>query len=127
MDQIFTSHCVVMVSETPRQRHIRVRLAGDLDDDATPALSDAIARVVALSPEHVFVDLADVAFTGATLPNFLARLVDVLPQAMSVTVCRPRPLHQWLLGVTDMAKILTISSRAADPTSTEEGDHRDLR
>jgi hypothetical protein len=38
-------------------------------------------QVATFSPKRVFVDLAEVAFAGATLPNFFARLVDILPHS----------------------------------------------
>jgi anti-anti-sigma factor len=124
MTKYSTSDCAVVVVPTPQQRQVDVRVAGDLDADAEPVLSDAIAGVAALSPERVFVDLADVAFAGSTLANFLARLVDVLPQARSVTVCRPRPMHRWVLDTTGMAQILMIDSRPAALTSALEDRSR---
>ncbi|WP_106321068.1 STAS domain-containing protein [Actinoplanes italicus] len=105
-------------------RHVKVCVAGDIDADAAPALSDVVARVVALSPEHVFVDVAEVDFAGSVLPNFLAHLAGVLPRAMSVTVCRPRPRHRWILEVTGMTQILLISAAAAGQVPpVEDGSH----
>lgn len=124
MTTYLTSGCAVVV--VAHQRQVEVRVAGDLDADAEPALSDAVAGIAARSPEAVFVDLAEVAFAGATLANFLARLIDVLPQAMSVTVCRPGPMHRWVLEVTGVAQHLMISALPAAPMSARE-DSRALR
>ena len=124
MTTYVTSGCAVVVVE--HQWQVEVRVAGDLDADAEPALSDAVAAIAASSPEAVLVDLAEVAFAGATLPNFLARLIDVLPHAMSVTVCRPGPRHRWGLEVTGMAQHLIIGAMPAAPTSARE-DSRALR
>ncbi|MBB2947345.1 hypothetical protein FB565_007113 [Actinoplanes lutulentus] len=73
-------------------------------------MSDAIAQVAALSPDSVSVDLAEVAFAGSALPNFLARLVGVVPQVLAVRVCRPRLMHRSVLDASGMAQILMISS-----------------
>ncbi|WP_203790765.1 STAS domain-containing protein [Paractinoplanes rishiriensis] len=113
MTQYSTSGCAVVVAAAPQQRLVNVRVAGDLDADAEPALSEVVARVAALTPERVFVDLGEVAFAGSTLAHFLARLVGVLPQAMPVTVCRPGPMHQWVLDAAGMTQILMISSHPA--------------
>ena len=110
--------CAVVVVAARQHRMVDVCVAGDLDPDAESVLSNAVARIAALAPERVFVDIADVTFACSTLPNFLARLVDVLPHAMSVTVCRPAPMHRWVLDLTGMAKILMILPAGRADTSS---------
>ncbi|MBW6439544.1 STAS domain-containing protein [Actinoplanes hulinensis] len=124
MTQYPLSDCAVAVLAVPQFRQVNVYVAGDVDADAAQALSGVVVRVLALSPERVFVDLAEVAFAGAALSNFLAGLVGVLPRAMSVTVCRPRPMHQWILEVTGMARVLVISALPAGLSApVEDGAH----
>lgn len=120
MTRFSTSGCTVVVAVVPGRPQVTVHVAGDLDVDAEQALSDVVSRVAALSPERVFVDLAEVGFAGAVLPNFLARLVGVLPQLTAVRVCRPRAIHRRVLDVTGMAQIVMISSRPALFTSPSE-------
>jgi anti-anti-sigma factor len=124
MTQYSTSGCAVVVAAAPQHRDVNVGVAGDLDADAEPALSEVVARVAALAPERVFVDLGEVAFAGSTLAHFLARLVGVAPQAMSVTVCRAGPMHRWVLDVAGMARILMISSHPAGLASALEDGSR---
>jgi anti-anti-sigma regulatory factor len=109
-----------MVLAASQHRLVDICIAGDVDGDAEPVLGDAVARVAVIAPQHVFVDLTEVGFAGAALANFLAGLVEVLPHALPVTVCRPGPMHRWLLEVTGVAKILMISSGPTGRTPANE-------
>jgi anti-anti-sigma factor len=92
-----------------------VRLAGDIDIAATVALSEAIDRLSTLAPATVMIDLADVTFACSTLPNFLARVHQVLPIGSTLTVCRPPTGTLRILQMTGMDQIATL--RADLPAS----------
>ena len=109
MTRYSTNGCTVVVEAASHNRRTDVHIIGDLDVDAVPALNDAVDRVTALLPGRVVVDLGEVPFAGSALPNFLIRLVDVLPAMIPVTVCRPQPMSRLVLEVTGMGRILTIS------------------
>lgn len=109
MNRYAIDSCTVVVEAAPQSRRTVVRITGDLDADAVPALNDAVDRIAALLPGRVVVDLADVPYAGSALPNFLVRLVGALPAMMPVVVCRPQPLPRWVLDTTGMEHILTIS------------------
>jgi anti-anti-sigma regulatory factor len=99
---------VVTVLSAPGVPSALVYLAGEIDLAAAGALSDAMDRLSALAPANVMVDLADVTFACASLPNFLVGLRDSLPSDSALWACRPSPASSRILRTTGMDLVVTI-------------------
>ncbi|WCN79427.1 STAS domain-containing protein [Micromonospora sp. LH3U1] len=115
MVQLSDDHFSITVLAAPEAPTALVCLAGEIDLEASSALSDVADRLSAIAPTEVVVDVADVTFACSTLPNFLARMHLGLPNSSALVVCRPTTNVQRLLDLTDMARIATL--RADLPTS----------
>jgi ABC-type transporter Mla MlaB component len=98
----------ITVTFWPSQDQAMVVLAGDLDIDAWPDLTDAIGHLIAMPTSTLTVDVAAVQHVGAVLPNFLARLSQAVPATSMLTVSRPSLMARFVLAVTDMAQIAKI-------------------
>ena len=59
------------------------------------------------------VDVAAVAYVGAVLPNFLARVRQAVPATSLLTVSRPSLMTRFVLAVTDMTQIAKIDGAVA--------------
>lgn len=103
----------ITVTFWPRQDRAMVVLAGDLDIDAWPDLTDAIGQLIAMPAGALTVDVEAVQHVGAVLPNFLARVRQAVPAASSLTVSRPSPMARFVLAVTDMTQIAKIEDAVA--------------
>ena len=94
----------IVVTVSPDQARAVLGLAGDVDTEAWPELTDVIQRLAAAPPDIIVVDLAAVTFVGSVLPNFLARLRQVVPATTELTVSRPTRSARFILRVTDAAQ-----------------------
>lgn len=94
----------IVVTVSPDQARAVLVLAGDIDMEAWPELTDAIHRLAAAPPDVIVVDLAAVTFVGSILPNFLARLRQAVPATTEVTVSHPTRSARFILRVTDAAQ-----------------------
>ena len=103
----------ITIRALPGDSRAHVCLAGEIDVDASVVLSRAVDWLAMSAPVHVLVDLADLTFAGATLPNFLAHVRQVLPGEAGLTLWRPRPPAEWVLRITGMATIAHIRNGAA--------------
>lgn len=99
----------------PGEGHVCVHLAGDLDLAAEPALDDAVARIAALAPRTVVVDLAAVTFACTTLANFIVALYHALPGGTPLLLCRPPPLTRRVLELASMEMIATVRDDLPPP------------
>lgn len=90
-------------------------LAGEIDMASSAVLAKTIDWLTGLAPVCVLVDLADLTFAGATLPNFVARIRQAVPDGAEVILCGARPATGWVLRATDMATIATIHAEPAEP------------
>lgn len=96
-------------------RVICVTLAGEIDIAAYAVLSETVDWLVAVAPASVLVDLAELAFACAALPNFVVQVRHALPDDTEIILWRPRPATDWVLRVTDMAAIATIRDEPTEP------------
>jgi anti-anti-sigma regulatory factor len=99
---------VVSVVAAPGVPSALVYLAGEIDLAAAVALAEAIARLSVLAPTDVIVDLADVTFACATLPNFFVALRNDLPLDATLSACRPGQASHRVLRTTGIDQIITI-------------------
>ncbi|MEH1098284.1 STAS domain-containing protein [Micromonospora sp. CPCC 205561] len=108
MAQLSGEHFVLTVLTAPGAPVALVRLAGEIDLEAGPALSDVADRLSAIAPSEIVVDVAAVTFACSTLPNFLARVHLTLPDDTALIVCRPTTSTRRVLDMTAMGHIATL-------------------
>jgi anti-anti-sigma factor len=95
-------------------RSALICLGGEIDHAGFQQLSDAADRLAKTAPASVYVDLGAVTFAGATLPNFLARVHDIVPNRAALVMCRSRPLVRRVLVLTGMSEIATLREDLPD-------------
>lgn len=117
MAQVSGDHFVITVLAAPDVPTALVRLAGEIDLQASPTLSDVADRLSAIAPSEIVVDLAAVTFACSTLLNFLARVRLTLPGSTALVVCRPTTNIRRLLDMTDMGQIATLRDDLPTPAS----------
>jgi anti-anti-sigma regulatory factor len=104
-----------------------LRLIGEIDWDCEPALTQAAADLRRLAPQRLFVDLAEVSFAGATLVNFVVRVVLDLPPTSATVLCRPTQQTSRLLRMTSIESIASSCDQLPDAwleVQTSAPDHR---
>jgi ABC-type transporter Mla MlaB component len=114
MPDTYGGDFTITVRLWPRQDRAMVVLAGDLDIDAWPDLTDAIGQLIAMPAGTLTVDVAAVQHVGAVLPNFLARVRQAIPAPSSLTVSHPSPMARFVLAVTEMTQIAKIDDAVAE-------------
>jgi anti-anti-sigma factor len=103
-----SSDCTVTVSAIPDERCAAVRIVGEIDSGAAPLLASSVRLLSRMSPNLVLIDVGDVEFAGAALPNFLATVHCQLPPDCCLVVCNPAPMVRWLLQATGITQIVSI-------------------
>ncbi|GIM98076.1 STAS domain-containing protein [Paractinoplanes toevensis] len=96
-------------------RRVHLSLAGEIDLAATAALSSTVDWLRTLTPISVLIDLSELSFACATLPNFIVRIRQFLSSSAEIVLWRPQPEIQKVLLVTDMATIATLRDEPASP------------
>ncbi len=91
-----------------------LRLIGEIDEDCEQVLTHTAADLRRLAPQRVFVDLAEVSFAGATLVNFLMRVVRAAPPTCATVLCRPTRQTVRLLRITSTDSIAARSDHLPD-------------
>jgi anti-anti-sigma factor len=99
---------LVTMSARPGEAFAYLRLAGEIDIAAEPALADAVDRLHAVAPQTVVIDLGAVTFACSTLANFLVRVRRAIPDGASVVLCRPRPRVRHILNLVGMSAIVAL-------------------
>ncbi|WP_251796118.1 STAS domain-containing protein [Paractinoplanes hotanensis] len=107
----------VTIHSWPGDGRAHVRLAGEIDIDVSVVLSRTVDWLATSAPVSVLVDLAELTFACATLPNFLVHVRHVLPDGAELILWRPRPLTEWVLQITGMAAIAVIRDTATESLS----------
>ncbi|MET0426005.1 MAG: STAS domain-containing protein [Actinoplanes sp.] len=92
-------------------RCAHVRLAGELDLSTSRTLAQTLDWLISVAPTSVQVDLGELTFVGATLPNFVVGISHAMPAGAELVLRRARPMTEWVLRVTGMADIATIRSQ----------------
>lgn len=108
MAQVSGAHFVITLLISPRRPSALIRLAGEIDMEADPALSGVVERLSIIAPTEVVVDLADVTFASSALPNFLARAHIALAADSALVVCRPGGSVLRMLRITNMEELVTL-------------------
>jgi len=109
----------ITVISSADARSALICLGGEIDQAGSQRLADAADRVETAAPASVFVDLGAVTFAGATLPNFLARMHDIVPNSAALVMCRSTPLTRRVLEATGMAAIATLREDLPPPTARD--------
>ncbi len=113
--QVREAGLTIAASTSPGEtRRACLRLAGELDMDASAALSKTVDWLAAVGPVSVLIDLAKVTFAGSTLPNFIVRLSAATPDA-ELILWRSSPVTKLILRITDMAAISTLRDDPVAP------------
>lgn len=99
--------CSITVTEVPRTSTVQVVVAGEVDIEDRPLLSNALRRISAASPRTVVVDLALVTFAGSALARFLLEIREAVPAA-SLVLCRPRPMIRMVLCITGVTAVAVV-------------------
>ena len=91
-----------------------LRLIGEIDGDCEQVLTYTAADLRRLAPQRVFMDLAEVSFAGATLVNFVVRVVQAVPPTCATVLCRPTRQTVRLLRLTSTDSIAALCDHLPD-------------
>ena len=94
-----------------------VCLAGEIDMTASAALTKVAEQLSTVAPVQVVIDLTEVTFAGATLPNFVADVHRRLPTATTLLLCGPDSSILQVLQASGMEQIATLRSDLRIPTA----------
>jgi anti-anti-sigma factor len=108
MSAISVAHATVAVSARLRKGTAYVRITGEVDIALEPALGNAIARLSALAPQAVEVDLTAVTFGGTSLANFFARLRNVVPDGTTIVAHGLSRAVRRVLEVTGISELIEL-------------------
>ena len=101
---------VVSIVARPEFPSAWIRLIGDLDMTAEPALADAIERLTGRPIHLIVVDLRAVTFASSTLANFVAALHRDHPDA-DLVLHHPSRMVRVILAATGLDGYVTVNSR----------------
>lgn len=93
-----------------------IGIVGDLDLRAEADLLAVLARLWAVPRGAVTVELGELGFVGAALPNFLVRLRHTLAPGATLSVRRPSPMARRVLELTDLPRIAQLSGDVCAPS-----------
>ena len=93
---------------------VRVELDGDVDLSVRIELSETLARVIAMDPADITVDLAAVSYLASEGLAFLVGLNNhVHPSGHRVILQAPRPIVARVLHVTGFDAVFLVDPAAA--------------
>lgn len=90
-------------------------MAGEIDMASSAVLARTVDWLTAVAPVSVLMDLAELTFAGSTLPNFVVRVRQAMPDGAELVLWRASPATEWVLRATDMATIATIRDEPTHP------------
>jgi anti-anti-sigma factor len=102
----------VSVSVSPDRSAAVVRLGGEIDIGARPDLDEVVRQLTLAVPDRIDVDMSEVTFVGAVLPNFLVQIRQAMPARSVLTVSQPSPFALFVLHLSDLADIADIADVA---------------
>ncbi|GAA0931489.1 STAS domain-containing protein [Virgisporangium aurantiacum] len=85
-----------------------IRLVGDIDSAAVPALTKAAERLNGRPTRSIVIDLTAVTFASSTLANFLAELHRAHPEA-DLVLHRPSRIVLVILAITGQDEYVRVS------------------
>ena len=98
----------ITVLAAPHVPRALVCLSGEIDMRSSAKLTELTAVLSTVAPATVVIDLAEVTFACAALPNFLARLHRCLPADSAMLLYRPTAGTRRVLQATGMDLIATL-------------------
>jgi anti-anti-sigma factor len=104
---------VVSIVARPDSPSAWIRLIGDLDMAAEPALASAVKRLNGRPIHFIVVDLTAVTFACSTFANFVAALHRDHPEA-DLVLHHPSRLVRVILAVTGLDGYVTMNSPPVD-------------
>lgn len=111
---------IVSIVTRPSARSAWIRLVGDIDMMAEPALATATDRLNGLPLRLIVIDLSAVTFVCSTLVNFLTTLHRDHPHA-ELVLHRPSPMARTIITVTGMDTIVSTSGHPATSAAIVPG------
>jgi anti-anti-sigma factor len=108
MKTALNNQAVVTVSARPGAAVACVRIVGEVDLAAESALADAANQLSVAAPRVVFIDLAAVTFGGSTLVTFLVRVLNAVPNGLSLVLCRPTPMVHRVISLTSLHLLAVV-------------------
>lgn len=111
----------VSVVAQPGSPSVWVRLVGDVDMVAEPALAEVIDRLGSLTVRVVIIDLAGVTFACSTFADFLATLHAAHPDA-ALVLHDPPPMVRLIVRVTGVDRFVVMSGDPVSPATSPAGD-----
>jgi anti-anti-sigma factor len=83
---------------------------GEIDLATVDEMVQCLESIVAMAPDALVFDFAEVSFFGATGIGALIRIRDALPESSRIVVRRPRPIVGLILTITEMESLCAIES-----------------
>lgn len=99
---------IVSIVARPEAPSAWIRLIGDLDLAAEPALTDAVDRLKTNPLRLIVIDLTAVTFACSTLANFLAALHGTHP-GCELVLRHPSRMVRVILALTGLDAYVTVS------------------
>ncbi|WP_204011548.1 STAS domain-containing protein [Virgisporangium aurantiacum] len=112
-----SSQPLISIVARPSTPYAWIRLVGDIDSAAKPALAKAIERLNLLPLRYVVIDLTAVGFVCSTFANFLDALHRAHPHA-ELVLHHPPPMADLIIAATDLHKIVTTSGQQVSPVTS---------
>jgi anti-anti-sigma factor len=104
----FQTPAIVSIVARPDSPSAWIRLVGEIDTAAVPALTDAVERLNGRRMRYVVIDLTAVTFACSTLANFLAALHRAHPDA-DLVLHHPSRMVLAILAMTGLDEYVTVS------------------
>jgi anti-anti-sigma factor len=101
---------IVTIVARPDSPSAWIRLVGEIDTAAMPALADATGRLNGRSLRSIVIDLTAVTFACSTLANFLAALHHAHPEA-ELVLHHPSRMVLVILAITGLDDYVTVHRR----------------
>jgi anti-anti-sigma factor len=99
---------IISIVARPYPPSARIRLVGEIDMAAEPALARAIDRLSAVTLSLIVIDLTAVTFVCSTLINFLCALHRAHPGA-ELVLHHPSPLAAVIVPLAGMDRTVVMT------------------
>ena len=104
----FQTQAIVSIVARPDSPSAWIRLVGDIDMAAVPALTKAAERLNGRRMRSIVIDLTAVTFASSTLANFLAELHRAHPRA-NLVLHHPSRMVLVILAMTGLDDHVRVS------------------
>ena len=92
-------------------RHLRLRIAGELDAATAGPLLEALEAATGAHIRHLEIDMAEVTFIDSTGLGVLVRAhnrLAKLPDAQPLALVSPRPQARKVLEITGLTRVFEV-------------------